>query len=654
MNLGKLTILGGFAAIVSGGALMVSNQAVAQEQDVEVLTRGPVHEAFAGTVTYNPEPGIRVTVQVPEPIEEMPPEQRLEGDNVAWIPGYWAWDEEQNDFLWISGIWRNLPPGRQWVPGYWTEADGGFQWTSGYWEDAATTEVNYLPEPPKSLEVGPNIEASSNDQTWIPGNWMWNESRYAWRAGYWAPVRESWIWVPGYYRWTPCGYVYVDGYWDYAVARRGVLFAPVHFRRNVYASPGYFYSPATVISLLVFSNHLFLRPNYCHYYFGDYYAPRYRDHGFYASYSYGSGRRGYDPIYSHYRWENRNDRNWDNQRRDYYEYRRDHADARPPHTFAALNSLPKDQLKRAADYAVAEPLSAYASTRGDSRNRFEKVSTKDRQRIVAQTQEVRKYGQERKQLETRRETATASRTPESAPVVRMKTKRSPIVATVNERSDKSVAPPKRLEKRSSEKTQEPAKVAPADTKVRPTRESQVMPSGKTGQTSQPGKTTRTDRQTAPTSPSGKSGKSRQAVEPQPQKIAPEKKRQSVPPPVDQKPTQGTKSVPRPSNQTMPETKRQTVPSPTRQVAPAPKKAEPAPVKRAEPRPAAQDQPSRKSSSKPSGKAAPVQPQRQQTQRAPQQPTPQPQRAAPQQKNSSSSSGSSKSTEDNTKSGKSKR
>ena len=616
MNLRKQIILGGFAAIVFGGALMVSNRAVAQEQDVEVLTRGPVHEAFAGTVSYNPEPGIRVTVQVPEPIEEMPPEQRLEGDNVAWIPGYWAWDEEQNDFLWISGIWRNLPPGRQWVPGYWSDVDGGYQWTSGYWEDAETTEVNYLPEPPKSLEVGPNIEAPSNDQSWIPGNWMWSDSRYAWRAGYWSPARENWIWIPGHYRWTHRGYVYVDGYWDYAVARRGVLFAPVHFNRHVYASPGYFYSPATVISLLVFSNHLFLRPNYCHYYFGDYYAPRYRDNGFYASYSYSSGRRGYDPIYSHYRWENRNVRNWDNQRRDYYEYRRDHSDARPPRTFAALNSLSKDQLKRTADYGVAEPLSAYVSTRGDSRDRFKKVSTKDRQRIVSQTQEVRKYGQERKKLETRSDTTAASRTTASAPVVRAKANRSPIVATVNERSDKSVAPPKRLEKRSYGKTPGTAKAAPADTKVRPTRETQVMPTEKTA---------RTDRQPAPTTPSDKSGKTRQPVEPQTQKVAPERKRQTVAPPVDQGSTKSTKSVPRPATQTKPDMKRQTVPSPTRQVAPAPKRAEPAPVKRAEPKPATQVQPSRRSTPEPSRKATPVQPQRQETQRAPQRPAPQPQR-----------------------------
>ena len=32
----------------------------------QVLTRGPVHEAFAGTITFNPEPGVVVTKAPPD------------------------------------------------------------------------------------------------------------------------------------------------------------------------------------------------------------------------------------------------------------------------------------------------------------------------------------------------------------------------------------------------------------------------------------------------------------------------------------------------------------------------------------------------------------------------------------------------------------
>jgi hypothetical protein len=135
-------------------ALFAQTYPADAEEGVQVLTRGPVHEAFAETVTYDPEPGVVVSKAPPAAIEELPPDQRPEGANVAWIPGYWGWDDERNDFLWVSGVWRALPPGRQWVPGYWGESRQGFQWTSGYWADAAAAatdraEFPYNWPPPK-------------------------------------------------------------------------------------------------------------------------------------------------------------------------------------------------------------------------------------------------------------------------------------------------------------------------------------------------------------------------------------------------------------------------------------------------------------------------------------------------------------------------
>jgi len=72
------------------------------EEEVQVLTSGPIHEAFAEAVALDPEPGI-VAPKAPSPlIEEIPPEQKPEG-NVQWIPGYWAWDDERNEYIWVSG-----------------------------------------------------------------------------------------------------------------------------------------------------------------------------------------------------------------------------------------------------------------------------------------------------------------------------------------------------------------------------------------------------------------------------------------------------------------------------------------------------------------------------------------------------------------------
>ena len=157
MNLFRVSQLSAVTALAVLGASVGWDRAVAAQDDqstagagVQVLTRGPVHEAFAQTVTFNPEPGIVVPKAPPDLIEELPPALRPAGDNVAWIPGYWAWDDDRSDFLWVSGIWRALPPGRQWVPGYWSPAGTEFQWTSGYWADATLTENEYLPEPPSS------------------------------------------------------------------------------------------------------------------------------------------------------------------------------------------------------------------------------------------------------------------------------------------------------------------------------------------------------------------------------------------------------------------------------------------------------------------------------------------------------------------------
>jgi hypothetical protein len=229
-----VALLGLFGAIPVGYA-QVDAPIVGEAQ---VLTRGPIHEAFSGLVSFNPEPGILVAKLPPENIVEIPPTEMPEGDNVTWIPGYWGWDDEREDFLWVSGIWRSLPPDREWVAGYWLPAGTSYQWTSGYWRNAAETETIYLPPPPATLELGPNVAAPAPDYGWSPGNWLWRENRYAWQPGYWYQGQSNWSWTPAHYVWTPGGYVYVDGYWDYPMARRGVLFAPVYYPERSYARQG--------------------------------------------------------------------------------------------------------------------------------------------------------------------------------------------------------------------------------------------------------------------------------------------------------------------------------------------------------------------------------------------------------------------------------
>jgi len=427
-------------AIASCCAAICSGQEViADDGGVQVLTRGPVHEAFAGVISFESQPGIIITQAPPNAIEEIPPGEWPEGDFVTWIPGYWAWDDERGDFLWISGTWRALPPGQEWMVGYWGKIDQGYQWTSGYWADVRVAETTYLPEPPRTVEEGPNIAAPAADYGWTPGNWMWHQERYAWSPGYWAQGRADWVWVPAHYVWTRRGYVFVDGFWDHTVQRRGVLFAPVYFDRRVYSRPQYSYSPSIVINLSIFSAHLFVRPRYDHYYFGDYYDRSYINAGYYSSFSYQSSRRGYDPVYSHQRWEHRDDRDWERRVQNDYQNRRDNERSRPPRTWEAQRQMDgRGADFRQNDAMVATSFDEYRN-REDGPRKFENVSKGDREVLARREMDVEKFREQRRQLEGRgADSQPAGREPGPSKIASAK---SPIAAKPGREGQGKAAPP---------------------------------------------------------------------------------------------------------------------------------------------------------------------------------------------------------------------
>jgi hypothetical protein len=313
----------------------------------EVLARGPIHEAFAESVVFDPKPGLIIHKKPPADVPELPPEQRPDETDTVWIPGYWAWDDDRDDFLWISGIWRRIPQGRQWVAGYWAELPDDtsgegvrYQWVAGRWAALDEEEVEYLPPPPPTLEEGPNVPAPSPDYVWQPGCWMWDNSQYNWRGGFWAAGNPNWMWVPPYYSWTPRGYLYNTGYWDYGLNRRGICYAPVYFNSPFYTRSGYYYSPLVAFNMGLFNQHLFLRPGYNHYYFGDYYASRYQQGGIYPWFAYHNRRYGYDPFYVNARAQfGASNPKWNQQLIADFQNRRDHVGERPPHTFAQMKQL---------------------------------------------------------------------------------------------------------------------------------------------------------------------------------------------------------------------------------------------------------------------------------------------------------------------------
>jgi hypothetical protein len=414
---------------------------------VEVLTRGPIHEAFAETVTFDPQPGFIAPKAPPPPIEELPPEQRPEGANMTWMTGYWAWDDERNDFLWVSGIWRAVPPGRQWVSGYWSQSGQGAQWTSGYWADAQASEVQYLPEPPATVEAGPNRAAPSADHTWLPGSWLWQQNRYAWQPGNWAAGQSDWNWVPAHYVWTPRGYVFVDGYYDYSVARRGLVFAPVYFNSGMYRQAGFSYSPAMAISPAIFGSHLFLRPGYGHYYYGDFYGSNYATAGYSPWFSFNSSRYGYDPFYAQQQWLHRQDRGWNQNLQANFQQLRANENLRPPRTWADQNlRLASAGNVNSQNLTIATSLDALAKSK-DHSLRLQSVDQAERQQFAKHGQAVVQHREQRQKLELQPTNPLAAKnsTPREFQPSKVAMPPSPIAALPADRLGKDHTPPQRHE-----------------------------------------------------------------------------------------------------------------------------------------------------------------------------------------------------------------
>jgi hypothetical protein len=371
------------------------------DDGMEVLTRGPIHEAFAEVSVDQRQPGVVVSRPVPEPINEIPPEFRPEGANVAWIPGYWSWDEEQNDFIWVSGIWRDIPPGRQWVAGYWTQVAGGSQYVSGFWRSNEQAETVYLPPPPQPLESSPSSPALSPSHVWINGSWVWYQNGYAWQGGYWLDPRPNMIWIPAHYVWTPRGYVFVRGYWDYHLERRGVLFAPRYYSRPIYRNHGYFYSPRIVLDIDAVFLSLFIRWDSRHYYFGDYHGAHYERRGFHPWYSKRATRYGYDPYYRSYRQHRLiKDRAWENNYHRQFQYRRDHKEARPPRIYRPQMNQNFEKSRRPADAIIGRRLDDVVVKR-DQPVKFKRLPPDYKRVFSSQDGTSNKFQTERRTLETR-------------------------------------------------------------------------------------------------------------------------------------------------------------------------------------------------------------------------------------------------------------
>jgi hypothetical protein len=372
---------------------------------INVQARGPLHEAFAQPTTAAPEPTPLVPKAPPDPIPEEPPDKKPDTPNVQWLPGYWSWDADKKDWLWVSGFWRAPPPARQWVPGHWTKADDGWRWIPGFWAPASQGEVNYLERPPDSLESGPSLPAPDENSIYVPGLWVFRGDRFLWRPGYWLTCRNNWIWCAAHYVWTPRGFVFVNGYWDYPLEDRGLLFAPVCFDRPLWTTPGWCFRPSCVVNIGCLFDCCWVCPSRCCYCFGNFYDPCFARLGFVPWFTFGA--RHHDPLFCHYAWTHRGNTGWVAGLNATFTLRSRGEVTRPPATLAAQSaSLAANGIAntRTTAPALVTPL-AQVTTVGTA-----KLTTLDAAQLSTQRQtvkQVRDLAVLRSQTETPKSSAAA-------------------------------------------------------------------------------------------------------------------------------------------------------------------------------------------------------------------------------------------------------
>jgi hypothetical protein len=416
----------------------------------QVLTGGPVHEAFAKPVSMDPQAPILVPQQPPENLQEVPPAERPAGASIVWVPGYWAWDTQRNDFVWVSGCWRNAPPNTYWVPGYWLQAGGGWEWIGGFWKPINSPpqdEIEYLPAPPEPIEVAAPAAPPQPDQIWVPGCWYWSQGQYVQRHGYWIAQEVGWVWVPSHLVWTPRGYIFAPGHWDHDMDNRGVLFCPAFFPREVRVRAGFVFSPGVCVDLGMLRLNLFVYPRYHHYYFGDCYDDAYVRLGIVPGFKCETVHTWYDPLFVYDRWHfQKTDPHWEANLVHGFDSRRSNRDLRPARTYAELQTqMSRLPPNHRPERSLAEPVASYAASQHTS-IKFERITAAERQQTAVKAADVHSFRNQRSQWEATPAPPVAAAAPKVKPQPASRTEppkpaARPVSQPVRARGAPAIVPP---------------------------------------------------------------------------------------------------------------------------------------------------------------------------------------------------------------------
>lgn len=97
--------------------------------------------ALLGLVPFKAAPAqVSISVNFAPPALPVYVQPPCPEDGNIWVPGYWAWDADYNDYYWVPGTWVPAPePDYLWTPPYWGWSNGAFMFHDGYW----ATEVGF-------------------------------------------------------------------------------------------------------------------------------------------------------------------------------------------------------------------------------------------------------------------------------------------------------------------------------------------------------------------------------------------------------------------------------------------------------------------------------------------------------------------------------
>lgn len=187
-----------------------------------IIDAKPLHEAFTVPIRDFLTPVIAHKMP-PQGAQEIIPPQPY--NDALWIPGYYAWNEAQSDFVWVCGVWRRPPPNHQWISGSWVPFQGGWAWQSGFWSQIPSEKIVFIAKAPPQ-PVNDSVPAAPGDgYFWVRGYWDYTANNFSWLTGRFEQLNPKWVMNPARYVWRASGYVFVPMHWDFPLDVRGKAYS---------------------------------------------------------------------------------------------------------------------------------------------------------------------------------------------------------------------------------------------------------------------------------------------------------------------------------------------------------------------------------------------------------------------------------------------